>query len=49
MSAAEPLVLAESVKKKLKPGKLSINGREELDAGALDQYTNVKSVWVALS
>src|SRR5207253_5566008 len=29
MSVAEPVVLAESLKKHLKPGKLFINGREE--------------------
>jgi hypothetical protein len=40
MSVAEPVVLAESVKKKLKSGTLFIHGRQE--------YTNVKSVWVAL-
>ena len=29
MSVAEPVVLAESVKRKLRPGKLFLNGREQ--------------------
>jgi len=41
MSVAEPVVLAQPVRRKPRPGR-------DLGAYALDQYTNVKSVWVAL-